>query len=118
MRELVPWVRDHIALLLERRIMQTGGAPHWCRQWWMHPEAIARFDALRRSWLEAVTVAEGSALAVYYEHVDMHLAVLTSDSGPFASCRDGHRSEDDVKPLGQVDPPATYFVDLDALGDP
>ena len=33
MRELVAWVGDNVAALLERKIPQTGGAPYWCRRW-------------------------------------------------------------------------------------
>jgi hypothetical protein len=48
MRGLVRWVGDNVAALLERKMPQSGGWPYWCRSWWMHPEAITRFEAARR----------------------------------------------------------------------
>ncbi|MGM0723957.1 MAG: DUF4913 domain-containing protein [Actinomycetota bacterium] len=114
MRELVPWVRDHIAQLLERRLPQNKGQLRWCRSWWLHPEAIARFDALRRSWTEAIAAGEGNALATYYDHLDRQLATLMDEHGPFSACEGGrHGTERFVTKLGQLDPPPEYFFVLD-----
>ncbi|MEU4377075.1 DUF4913 domain-containing protein [Pseudonocardia alni] len=114
MRELVPWVRDHIAQLLERRLPQNKGQLRWCRSWWLHPEAIARFDALRRSWTEAIATGEGNALATYYDHLDRQLATLMDEHGPFSACEGGrHGTERFVTKLGQLDPPPEYFFVLD-----
>lgn len=113
MRVLIPWVRDHIALLLERKIPQSQGRLRWCRSWWLHPEAIARFDALHRSWCEAVA-SQGNALVVYYEHLDRQLATVMDEHGPFSACTGGeHGSDRTVRRLGQLDPPPAYFVELD-----
>lgn len=114
MRELIPWVRDHIAQLLERRLPQNKGQLRWCRSWWLHPEAIARFDALRRSWTEAIAAGEGNALATYYDHLDRQLATLMDEHGPFSACEGGHHgTERFVTKLGQLDPPPEYFFVLD-----
>lgn len=114
MRVLVPWVRDHVASLLERKIPQNQGRLRWCRSWWMHPEAIARFDALRRSWIEAITADEGNALVVYYEHLDRQLSSLMDEQGPFGACAGGeHRPDRQLGRLGQCDPPPAYFTELD-----
>jgi hypothetical protein len=113
MRHLVAWVRDNIALLLERKIPQTSGWPYWCRRWWLHPEAIARFEALRRSWAEAV-ISDGNAMAVYFEHLDAMLGVLCGENGPFCGCTKGqHRDDTSARPLGQDDPDESYFTELE-----
>ncbi|OLL70262.1 hypothetical protein Ae168Ps1_6131 [Pseudonocardia sp. Ae168_Ps1] len=118
MRELVPWVRDHIAQLLERRLPQNKGRLRWCRSWWLHPEAIARFDALHRSWTEAITADGGNALATYYDHLDRQLTTLMDEHGPFSACEGGHHgTERFVTKLGQVDPPPEYFFVLDGQLD-
>jgi Domain of unknown function (DUF4913) len=112
MRRLVAWVRDNVALLLERKIPQTGGYPYWCRKWWLHPEAIARFEAARRSWVEAVGEATGNAMVVYFEHLDHQLNVLCGESGPFCGCLGGeHRAT--VHALGQDDPGESYFLEFE-----
>ncbi|WP_224389112.1 DUF4913 domain-containing protein [Pseudonocardia sp. ICBG1293] len=81
----------------------------WCRSWWLHAEAIARFDALHRSWPDAI-YGDENALVVYYDHLDRQLAVLTSEDGPFAACRGGdHAHEARVGPLGHVDPGPDFY---------
>lgn len=114
MVELVAWVRDHVALLLERKLPLTGTPPHWCRQWWMHAEAIARFEALRRGWLEAV-VGGGNAMVVWFEHLDAMLAVLMGEGGPFSSCEGGVHRAAAVQMLGHDEPDAVYFAEFDLL---
>lgn len=121
MRRLVAWVRDNVALLLQRKVPQTGGAPMWCRSWWLHPEAIARFEAARRSWAEAVAQPTGNALVVYFEHLDHQLGVLCAETGPFHRCKGGDR-HDDPHPdaaavLGQTEPGESYFLEFEAARD-
>lgn len=114
MRRLVAWVRDNVALLLERKVPQTGGYPYWCRQWWMHPEAIARFEAARRSWTEAVAAGDGNAMVVYFEHLDHQLGVLCGENGPFCGCTGGnHKDASNARPLGQEDPDEGYFLEFE-----
>jgi hypothetical protein len=113
MRRLVAWVRDNIALLLERKIPQTSGYPYWCRKWWLHPEAIARFEALRRAWAEAV-VSDGNAMVVYFEHLDAMLGVLCGENGPFCGCVKGeHRNDASARALGHDDPEESYFTEFE-----
>lgn len=113
MRRLVTWVRDNIALLVERKIPQTSGWPYWCRRWWLHPEAIARFEALRRSWAEAV-ISDGNAMVVYFEHLDSMLSVLCGEFGPFCGCTKGqHRDDTAARPLGQDEPDQRYFTEFE-----
>lgn len=110
MRLLVDWVREHIALLIERKVPQTGGHPHWCRKWWQHPEAIARFESTRRAWVEAVT-AGGGAMVIWFEHLDHQLAVLCAETGPFANCARRHAER--LLVIDQDDPDDAYFDALE-----
>lgn len=114
MRRLVSWVRDNIALQLQRRVPQTTGTPFWCKRWWMHPEAIARLEAVRRSWLEA-TASPGDALVIYYEHLDHQLSVLCGEAGPFSACRGGQHAESGSKVefLGQDEPTEDYYLEFE-----
>lgn len=114
MSRLIGWVGDNVADLVERRIPQTGGYPHWCRSWWRHPEAIARFEAARRAWAGSVT-EDGAVMAVYFEHLDHQLAQLCSESGPFSGCTGGqHQPTTTARPLGQQLPGPDYFLQFGA----
>jgi hypothetical protein len=114
MRTLVGWVRENIALLLERKMPQSGGAPYWCQHWWLHPEAIARFEALRRAWLEATT-QPGAGLVVYFEHLDLQLSTLCGENGPFCGCVGGHNPTSPARRLGHIEPDEAYYRDVDTV---
>ncbi len=117
MRILVAWVRDHLALVFQRKIPQNS-APHWCRQWWQHPEAIVRFEALRRAWMASVA-EPGAEMANYLILVDQHLAVLMGEHGPFTGCTGGqHRPDSQSRYLGQDDPGEAYYLALEAADHP
>jgi uncharacterized coiled-coil protein SlyX len=107
---LVAWVRENVTLMLERKIPQ-GNASNWCRSWWLHPEAIARFDAAHRSWLEAC-VSPGNAMVVYFEHLDHQLGVLMGPDGTFSYCSiDRHREGPiETRLLGQEEPGEDYYL--------
>lgn len=107
MVELLDWVETNIANVIQRKVPQTGGYPYWCRRWWAHTEAIVRFEALRRSWLEAVDQPTGTALVVYLEHLDSMLDRLCGEAGPFSGCTGGeHRDSSGATLLGQERPDA------------
>ena len=117
LRELVAWVGDNVAALVERKIPQTGGAPYWCRRWWLHPEAIARFEAARRCWVEAVA-GEGAAMVVYFEHLDAMLAALCGENGPFCGCVGGQHNDTAIStPLGQDEPDEDYYGSFENPND-
>lgn len=113
MRTLVDWVGNNIADLLERRVPQTSGFPRWCSTWWLHPEAIARFEALRRLWTVSVT-DPGGGMAVYFSHLDQMFTVLGAEYGPFSGCgRARHLSGSSDTYLGQQRPNPAYFAEIE-----
>jgi Domain of unknown function (DUF4913) len=108
MRTLVPWVENNITTLISRKVPTTDGAPKWCPSWWDHAEAIARLEALRRAWI-ALSGVEGTGLVTYFDYLDRVLAVLTSDTGPFARCGPHHHTPD--RTLGHTPPPPEIYPD-------
>jgi hypothetical protein len=72
-------------------------------------EAIARFEALRRSWAEAV-ISDGNAMVVYFEHLDAMLAALCGENGPFCGCVGGRHNDTGISSaLGQDEPDEHYY---------
>ena len=107
MRTLVAWVENNITTLIARKVPTTDGAPRWCACWWDHAEAIARLEAARQAWI-ALSTAGGSGLVTYFDYLDrVVLAVLTSDTGPFARCNPRTHTPD--RPLGHTTPPADIY---------
>ena len=96
-------------LLAVYRRSTRGQARVFCPQWWKHPEAIARMDALWRAF-EQLRQDPGTGMSVFWrDHVDHHLTVLLDADGPFKGCEDGH-SEHPLGPLVDQQPPAVLFL--------
>jgi hypothetical protein len=67
----------------------------WCPQWWQHAEAVARLEALWRSW-ESMRLDGTTGMSVWWrDHCDPHLAA--QDRSPFKQCSEdkGHVGEDE-----------------------
>ena len=67
------------------------GSFRWCWSWTLHPEAIARLDALWRAY-EYLSLDDYPNLAEWWSTVDEHLGVLCDPHGTFAACKDGTNS--------------------------
>ncbi len=70
----------------------------WCEQWWRHPEAISRLEALWHAF-EALRLEAGVGPSSWWrDHCDPAMAQLTDSRGPFAQCKAGretrHKSPD------------------------
>ncbi|RJQ66273.1 DUF4913 domain-containing protein [Pseudonocardiaceae bacterium YIM PH 21723] len=108
MAVLRAWVRTHIAPM-ERRTTTTGegGGLRWCRQWWRHPDAVERFGAIYMAYKRLRTEEDATWLSVYLrDHLDPHIATLTSPYGPFYGCSPNKHSTT-TQMLGADEPAAT-----------
>jgi hypothetical protein len=66
----------------------------WCPQWYRHPEAYLRFQAMYLSY-EKLSRDPTTGLSVWWiQHADRHMAQLFNPRGPFKYCgvRNGHKS--------------------------
>jgi hypothetical protein len=82
----------------------------WCPEWWRHPEAIARLEALWRAF-EHLRLDPALGMSVWWrDHVDPHLGVLTDPDGPLKGCsvEKGHAARP-VEPMGHIAPPVGLF---------
>jgi hypothetical protein len=99
------WVAKH---LLPTYLRQSGPRT-WCAQWWRHPEAVERLEALWRAW-EALRLDPTTGISVWWrDHADHHLPILLSTDGPFARC--AHRGHQDLPdPLPTAPAPPDWWV--------
>jgi Domain of unknown function (DUF4913) len=95
------WVAKWLCPNLEREIKRTF---EWCPQWWDHPEAVQRLEALWRAW-EFLRLEPGTGMSTWWvDHADAHLALLCNpDIGPFGHCHTTHGR--DVATLRATEPP-------------
>lgn len=72
-------------LPLYNRIVD-GKNGKWCRQWYLHPEAVSRVEALWRAW-EHFRLDAATGMSVWWrDHADPHMGVLLNPKGPFHAC--------------------------------
>jgi hypothetical protein len=100
------WVVRWLCPNLEREIKRTF---EWCDQWWDHPEAVQRLEALWRAW-EVLRLDGGTGMNTWWvDHADPQLAVLCNpDIGPFGHCHTTHGR--DIAPLAATEPPADWAL--------
>jgi hypothetical protein len=69
-------------------VSDTKNERYWCPQWWAHPEAVNRLNALHAAYGQAV--ADDTVSAWWIQHWDSHARVLFSQHGPFGNCQTRH----------------------------
>lgn len=94
---LEAWVHGWLLPLYRRSL--DGSAVTFCREWWRHPEAYLRLDALWKSW-EYYRRKPGTGMAVWLrDYCDQHMAVLMREQGTFKGCTiEAHNVEYSLQP--------------------
>ncbi|GEM32376.1 hypothetical protein NN3_33830 [Nocardia neocaledoniensis NBRC 108232] len=108
--DLMDWVTGYFVILVGDGVgYRDGERIHWCPQWWRHPGAVVRLDALWRAWEYCRHVGAFGISQWLLDHADPHVRVLLSPSGPFQHCsgEHGHRA---TEPLPVVDLPTEVPV--------
>ncbi|MFD4356816.1 DUF4913 domain-containing protein [Nocardia sp. NPDC058518] len=90
-----------------------SNAIKWCCDWWAHPEAQVRLEAIWRAW-EQLRRDGGTGMSTFMrDHADHHMAKLFDPEGPFKYCSaDGHESDEEgrVKALAHTPAPTGLFA--------
>lgn len=102
------FVREYLRHMYKRRI--DGRNRVWSARWWSYGEAIARLEALWRSW-EYLRQDPSTGMSVWWrDHADYHMPILLDPDGVFADAADdpenlNRRGE----PLPYLPPPEGLF---------
>jgi len=73
---------------VQARPVRDGLALHWCSQWWDHPEAVSRLEALWKAF-EVLRRDPGTGAATWWrDYADPTMAALSDAAGTFAKCSD------------------------------
>jgi hypothetical protein len=92
------------------RIFRRPGS-HWCAQWWDHPEAVLRLEALWRTW-EAAALDPVSGTATWTrDYLDPNLSVLFSADGPLGACSADRHTRPPALPV--TAPPPRWWTATD-----
>lgn len=74
------------------REVNEGATFAWCPEWYKHPEALIRMEAIWRAW-EHLRLEPALGVSTWWlNHADPHMRVLMDKEGPFKKCAyDGHK---------------------------
>jgi hypothetical protein len=107
------FVREFLVVSYRREVSPKGDF-RWDPRWWMHPEAVARLDALWRAW-EHFRHDPATGMSVWWrDHADHHMSVLLSPIGPFAKTSG---TTDPGDPLPYAPPPPALYLDVRNIPD-
>jgi hypothetical protein len=103
---LPQWVDEWLLPVYRRSV--SGHQRAWCPQWWQHPEAVARLDALWRAW-EHLRLDAATGMSVWFrDHADHHMTILLDADGPLKGCNATHSARP-LEPLEHEPPPPGAF---------
>jgi hypothetical protein len=87
-----------------------GRAAKWCLEWYFHPEALSRVEALWRAW-EHLRLDGATGISVWWkDHADHHMSMLLDPRGPFYKCdMQKHRDPEHLEPKKA---PEGWFPDV------
>lgn len=111
----LPAFVSHLATWYRREVFDSRERV-WCPDWWRHPEAVVRLEAMWRTLEPARIVEHGDGISAWLrDHADVHMAQLMHPAGPFRGCtaRGGH-SSDPLPPLPVNDPPEDWWTRADS----
>jgi hypothetical protein len=91
-----------------------GRAAKWCIEWYFHPEALSRVEAMWRA-REHLRLDGATGISVWWkDHADHHMNVLLDPRGPFYKCdMQKHRDPEHLEPKKA---PQGWFPDVRTQG--
>ena len=87
-----------------------GRSAKWCIEWYFHPEAVSRVEALWRAW-EHLRLDGATGISVWCkDHADHHMSVLLGPARPVLQMR--HAKAPGPRTPGTQKAPAGWFPDV------
>jgi len=95
---------------VQARPTRDGLPLHWCSQWWDHPEAVSRLEALWKAF-EVLRRDPGTGAGTWWrDYADPTMAALSDAAGTFAKCSDTSHA---VPPDLPIEQPAAWLLESD-----
>ena len=96
--DMFTFVEEFLVHVYARNYDPLSSSFRWCEQWWRHPEALSRLDALWHAF-EALRLEVGLGPSLWWrDHADPTFAQLTAADGPFAQCKAGREPRHQCPP--------------------
>jgi len=84
--DVYEFVHEFLVHIYARRVSRQNTRFRWCPQWYLHPEAVARLDALWKAF-EHLRQDPTLGPAIWWrDYTDPTMLALTASDGTFAEC--------------------------------
>jgi len=101
---------QHFLVKVYARPVRAQLSWRWCSQWWNHPEAVSRLEALWKAF-EILRRDPGTGAATWWrDYADPTMAALSDAAGTFAKCSDTTHA---IPPDLPMDDPAAWLLKSD-----
>ncbi|WP_459959046.1 DUF4913 domain-containing protein [Nocardia sp. IFM 10818] len=105
---VVEFVENYLSLVYRRDVTEHSRRK-WCPEWWKHAEAVARLDAVWRTWEHYRTDGKTGLSVWFLDHGDPHMRELFDSDGPFKFCSPTRGHQDTLPPLPLKSPQQGLF---------
>ncbi len=101
--DVYKFVHEFVVHIYARRVSRQNTRFRWCPQWYLHPEAVARLDALWKAFEHLRQDPTLGPSVWWRDHTDPTMQALTAPDGPFAECAEGSHSVPSSLPIERPD---------------
>jgi hypothetical protein len=84
--DVYEFVHEFLVHIYARRVSRQNTRFRWCPQWYLHPEAVARLDALWKAFEHLRQDPTLGPATWWRDHTDPTMTALTAPDGPFTEC--------------------------------
>jgi len=84
--DVYAFVHDFLIHIYARRVSRQNTRFRWCPQWYLHPEAVSRLEALWKAFEHLRHDPTLGPATWWRDYTDPTMLALTASDGPFAEC--------------------------------
>jgi hypothetical protein len=84
--DVYEFVHEFLVHIYARRVSRQNTRFRWCPQWYLHPEAVARLEALWKAFEHLRQDPTLGPATWWRDYTDPTMTALTAPDGPFSEC--------------------------------
>jgi len=84
--DVYEFVHEFLVHIYARRVSRQNTRFRWCPQWYLHPEAVSRLEALWKAFEHLRHDPTLGPATWWRDYTDPTMTTLTAPDGPFTEC--------------------------------
>lgn len=84
--DVYEFVHEFLIHIYARRVSRQNSRFRWCAQWYLHPEAVSRLEALWKAFEHLRQDPTLGPATWWRDYTDPTMLALTASDGTFAEC--------------------------------